>query len=258
MNISYHPINEKEINEWYCDLKFESILNQVYYEIVKNGRRFNLNDEELKSYVEIMKMSAVNAQSKANFDEAHGYNVALVQGLFRKYFFLKDFSFSKLIEEKSYFERYTKSWEEITLNKIEQKINNSISGEKSGGVFIPFNKVVELLQDLRVKGSVQDDLNNYFGDHIELFVSVLEFAKSNNLGLLEASGIISKEILNAENEVNEIVINNCDEASLRFVPVKKELENKAPKAEVPVVAQIAENVVEKKDEKKSLWKKLFG
>ncbi|MFK7003529.1 hypothetical protein BWK63_12465 [Flavobacterium covae] len=260
MNCSYHPIAEKEINEWYCNLKFQSILDHVYYEIVKNGRRFNLGEESLKSYVEIMKMAAKNAQSKNNFDEAHAYNIALVQGLFRKYFYLKDFSFSKLIDKKNYFERYTKKWQEIVKQdkEILLNVNNKISGEKSGGVYIPFNKVAELLQDYAKKGSVQDDLNSFFGEHITIFLNSLEYAKSNNLGLLEASGIINKDFLVSSNDVSDIVIENCDTQSLQFgSPIKSSKQEKVREIVLDLpIAKIPE--VESKIEKKSLWKKIFG
>ncbi|MFK7049254.1 MULTISPECIES: hypothetical protein [Flavobacterium] len=260
MNCSYHPISEKEINEWYCDLKFQSILDHVYYEIVKNGRRFNLKEESLKSYVEIMKMAAKNAQSKNNFDEAHAYNIALVQGLFRKYFYLKDFSFSKLIDKKSYFERYTKKWQEIVKQEKDRllKVNNKISGEKSGGIYIPYNKVIELLQDYAKKGSVQDDLNAFFGERITIFLSSLEYAKSNNLGILEAAGIINKDFLVSSNEVSDIIIGNCDTQSLQFgsqIKIAKHEIVREIMLDLPI-AKIPE--IEQKEEKKSLWKKLFG
>ncbi|OWP83588.1 hypothetical protein BWK59_09755 [Flavobacterium davisii] len=260
MNCSYHPISEKEINEWYCDLKFQSILDHVYYEIVKNGRRFNLKEESLKSYVEIMKMAAKNAQSKNNFDEAHAYNIALVQGLFRKYFYLKDFSFSKLIDKKSYFERYTKKWQEIVKQEKDRllKVNNKISGEKSGGIYIPYNKVIELLQDYAKKGSVQDDLNAFFGEHITIFLSSLEYAKSNSLGILEAAGIINKDFLVSSNEVSDIIIGNCDTQSLQFgsqIKIAKHEIVREIMLDLPI-AKIPE--IEQKEEQKSLWKKLFG
>ncbi|AMO19657.1 hypothetical protein [Flavobacterium columnare] len=260
MNCSYHPIAEKEINEWYCDLKFQSILDHVYYEIVKNGRRFNLGEESLKSYVEIMKMAAKNAQSKNNFDEAHAYNIALVQGLFRKYFYLKDFSFSKLIDKKSYFERYTKKWQEIVKKEKEilLNFNNKISGEKSGGIYIPSNKVVELLQDYSKKGSVQDDLNSFFGEHITIFLDSLEYARHNNLGLLEAAGIINKDFLLSSSDVSDIIIENCDTQSLQFgsqTNLSRQEKVREIMLDIPI-AKIPET--ESKVKKKSLWKKIFG
>lgn len=251
-NISYHPISENEINEWYCDLKFQNILDHVYYDIVQNGRKFNLDEESLKTYLAIMKMSAQSAKSKNNFDEAHGYNIALVQGLFRKYFYLNNFSFSNLIQEISYFERYTKKWTELVKETITHDINNKLSGEKSSGVYIPINKVVELLHDYNKKGSVRDDLNKFFGDYAPIFVKTLEFAKDNKLGVLEASGVISKDFVDNNESAFDIVIENCDEESLKFKPASHEPN------QVEVNKQVENTENSENTEKKSIWKKLFG
>lgn len=254
MNISYHPISENEINDWYCNLEFQSILDNVYYDIVQNGRKFQLDEESLKTYLAIMKMAAQNAKLKDNFDQAHGYNIALIQGLFREYFYVKNFSFSNLINEKSYFERYTKKWEDIVSQQITHNTNNRISGSKSSGVYIPESKVVELLQDYNKKGSVQDDINQFFSGYAPIFIKSLEYAKLKKIGLLEACDIISKDFLESGESVFDIIIENCDEESLNFAPVEKTTSSKTQK----VVETEKNQQPSKKTEKKGIWKKLFG
>ena len=46
--ISYHPISEKEIHNWYYNIDFSLILDDVNYSLIKTARASNVNDEHLK------------------------------------------------------------------------------------------------------------------------------------------------------------------------------------------------------------------
>jgi hypothetical protein len=208
--ISYHPISEKEIHNWYCNINFSLILDDVNYSLIKTARASNVNDEHLKKYIKTMK-KAVKTETDAVFDTTHGFYIAKIQTYFRQSFAVK-VSFSKLIEQKEYFKAYTKSWDEILENKMNFTFLNKLSDIPSSGVYMPAEKIAELLKDYNGNLIVKKDINDFFGKSAtSAFIESLIYAQKNNLGLLEANAILKLELAVGDETEIEIV-NTIQEA----------------------------------------------
>lgn len=191
--ISYHPISENEIHNWYYNLDFTLISDDVNYNMIKTARADNMDDESLKKYIKTMK-KAVKTETNAVFDTTHGFYIAKIQTYFRQSFIVNA-SFSKLIEGKEYFKAYTKSWELILESVGEFTfLNNLTIDTPSSGIYIPAEKVVELLQDYNGNATVKKDIDVFFGTDTKAFIESLNYAKKNNSGILEAYGILKLEI----------------------------------------------------------------
>lgn len=199
--ISYHPISEKEIHNWYYNMNFNLIADDVYYSIIKTARAENMDDEDLKKYIKTMK-EASKTVSNAVFDNTHGFFIAKIQTYFRQSFSVNT-SFSKLVQEKEYFKKYTKSWEEILENAGDFSFLNKLNDTPSSGIYIPTEKISELLKDYKDDLKVKKDLNSFFGNTIKAFIDSLNYANENNLGLLEANGILKLELQKEDNGKTE-------------------------------------------------------
>ena len=272
-DISYHPIKEQEIHDWYFNImpNFKSInLDKVEEQVEK----FNKNDLEfLKKTYHYTLNTGINTELDKEFELTHGYFIAVIQGLFRKYFYTRGSAFSFLIGEESYFKNYTKSWEEILEFKPTQKINNHIHGNYSSGVFIPYLKVVKLLDDYAKDTKIKQDLNTFYSDkRINIFLNALNYAKENGLGLLEATEVVEPNPLDLNKSNCYSYLLNCDtegaflyrDAALDQI---KEIETRKGLKEGDISSKMTYEInnyelpndksVEAK-QKKGFWKRIFS
>lgn len=237
--ISYHPISEKEIHNWYYNMDFSLISDDVNYTMIKTARAEKMHDESLKKYIKTMK-KAVKTVPNAVFDNTHGFFIAKIQTYYRQSFIV-NVSFSKLIEQKKHFKGYTKPWEKILERAGDFAFLNSLTTDTpSSGIYIPLDKVVELLNDYNGNLIVKKDIDDFFGQSgTKAFIESLNYAKENNAGLLEAIGVLKQEVL--ENDKTENL-------------------SKPTKAidEIQVVKDDMKSEVITDKEKKSLFSRVFG
>lgn len=202
--ISYHPISEKEIHDWYIDMNFSLISDDINYTMIKTARAEKMDDESLKKYIKTMK-KAVKTDANAVFDTTHGFFIAKIQTYFRQSFTV-DAIFSDLIKENEKYLGYTKTWQSIIEPKNSFSFLNTLSPTKSSGIYIPAEKVVKLLKDYEVNLLVKKDFIRFFDkEKLSQFIDALHFAKDNNLGLLEANGVLKYEEEEKASSNNEII-----------------------------------------------------
>jgi hypothetical protein len=195
--ISYNPISEKEIHDWYINMDFSLILDDVNYDLIKTARLSNMEDDNIKEYIKTMKIVSKTTPN-AVFDTTHGFLLAKVQTYFRKCYTVNT-SFSDLIKEKEFYIEYTKPWELIIEPENSFSFLNTLSESTSSGVYIPSEKVVQLLKDYKGNLLVKKDLDNFFGNNLNPFLESLRFSKENNLGLLEAIGVVKDKSITETN-----------------------------------------------------------
>ena len=183
-DISYHPIKEIEIKDWYFDtIKDESKIDKFAID-------YNIDLQNKEQYKRVIKL-AKEIPDTDLFDVRHGYYIAVTQGFFRKYFFTRGSSFSFLIEKIPTFKFYTKKWQDILDFEIKNPINNKFTSNYSSGVYIPFDKVTVLLNDYKDVYNIKTQLNDFFSfGRIDIFLNALNFSIDNQTGLLEATEVV--------------------------------------------------------------------
>lgn len=260
-DISYHPIKESEINEWYFD-----ILNNKN-QVDQLAEEYNIQDFYTQKYKDTMAV-ATSTQPSNYFDKTHGYYIAVVQGFFREFFYTRGSAFSFLIDHQPEFKSYTKTWQEILGDKINNPVENKIIENYSSGVYISAGQVEKLLTDYKENEDIRIKLDNFYSHkRINVFLKALECAKENNAGLLEATEVIEPQPLDLNKSICYSNLFNCDkegallyrEAAMEQIREIEERENLAQgtianNAEYQKV--YPEDVKEK--EKKGFWKRLFG
>jgi hypothetical protein len=203
-DITYHPISEKEIEEWYFDI----FLNKEKIDTL--AKEYNMDDFYKNKYTNCI-MAGLQVDDRKIFDKTHGFYIAIVQGFFRKFFYTRGSAFSFLIEENNDFIKYTKKWEDIISRKIKNKTNNRITENYCSGIYIPFEGVVKLLEDYNTKDKIKDSLNSYYShNRINVFIKALEYSKNNKLGLLEATEAVKPNPNDLNKSTGYTNFWNCD------------------------------------------------
>jgi hypothetical protein len=183
-DVTYHPISEKEIKEWYFDVLDDTKKADTL------SKKYNIDEFYINKYKDAIK-AGLQVDTMDTFDKTHGFYIAVIQGFFRKFFYTRGSSFSFLIDENNYFEKYTKKWQDIIKQKIINQVDNKITQNYCSGVYIPFEKTVELLDDYNKNYKIKSDLDTYYSENrINVFIKALEYSRDNRLGLLEATEVV--------------------------------------------------------------------
>lgn len=203
-DISYHPISEKKIINWY----FESIAHPEQIEALAT-------DHNLDEFYKTKFQDTINAgrQTDQNdyFDKTHGFFIAVVQGFFERYFYTRGaaLSFSK----NSALEAYYKKWEDFVPSEfLTKRIHNRLLENYCSGVFIPSAQVVQLLADYQHDGEIKAELDSLFSEgRIAVFLKALQFAQDRGLGLLEATEVVEPQPFDLNESKSYSNLFNCDQ-----------------------------------------------
>lgn len=263
-DISYHPIKESEINEWYFDVLGGKT------EIVDLAERYGVDEFYAQKYRNVIN-AGLEVQPNDCFDKTHGYYIAVVQGFFRTFYYTRGSAFSFLKSSHPEFADYTRTWQDIIRGAITNPVENQIVENYSSGVYIPADGVVKLLSDYSENKDIADKLNEFYTHNIVVFLKALENAKKLGAGLLEATEVVEPNPLDLNRSSCYSNLLNCDtEGALLYAEVAarqiREIEEsrKLPEGtitgNVKYVIRSAEATEKEREEKKgkSIWKKLFG
>jgi hypothetical protein len=260
-DISYHPIKETEIKAWYFD-----VLNDP--ELISGiTEQHQVDDFYKEKYQQVINIGS-GTQPNDSFERSHGYYIAVIQGFLRKYYYTRGSAFSFLLEERPYFERYTRDFKTIVPESISNPISNRIVQNYSSGVFIPAVQVTQLLEDYANDPTLKADLDGFFSDgRIGVFLKALADAKQQGLGLLEATEVVEPNPLNLNDSACYSNLFNCDQegaylfkqAAMAQMKAMEEQNNLQPGEITNNAERVVMNTEEVKEkEKKGFWKKLLG
>lgn len=215
LSISYHPISPEQMREWYFNA-FEDMgaVDDLKLRIPE----IQLKEHSLESletfYLDKYKtmISRSRELDYDDFNKWHAYFIAIVQGFFEKFYFVHGASFSAILENE-FHDTYVSSWEDIIEADYLDGLQTSkkLVGEFSGGAYISPKKVKQLLHDYKNNEALKEILDEqFFGKKIDVLLDALNYASSNNQGLLEATRVIdNKEELFEEPKCFSNVF-NCD------------------------------------------------
>ncbi|MDR3300580.1 MAG: hypothetical protein LBU43_11445 [Candidatus Accumulibacter sp.] len=204
-DVSYHPISESEIKEWYFDaLEDDKVIDVL-------AARYGIKDFYRDKYRSTISIGR-GTKPDESFDKSHAFYAAVVQGFFRTYFYIRGGAYSFVIEENPDHVRYTKPWTEILGREIMQPVKNRIVENYCGGVYIPVDQVSRLLSDIDSDAGIRAYLENgVFGaGTLEIFLKALRHAQSGGFGLLEATEVVEPNPLNLNRSKSYSNLFNCD------------------------------------------------
>ena len=217
-DVTWHPISQVEMHQWY----FERLLEARRGNFVTAMRLANQyrmgqakGDEEQcrRAYKGMLEQGAQMGPGDP-FEKTHGYLLAMVQGMFRSYYYTRGGIFSALTELEPEMADYTLPFQEILGSKLRTSIGigpirGRIYENYCGGVYIPEGQVPRLLADYEA-GIVDGPLKQCFGNALPVFLKALLHAKKEGLGLLEATEVVEPNPLDLHATVCHSYLTNCD------------------------------------------------
>ena len=212
-DVTWHPISQREIRRWYFDRLAESAAGNLstinaILEEQKPGREAGYEEFCRKAYRDLLRQGAGIGPDEP-FDKTHSYLLAMVQGLFRTYFYTRGGIFSGLVATDPAMAAYTVSFQTIVGDRFGGQMLSRISENYSGGVFIPESAIPRLLADYE-SGKIEAQLKLCFGGTLPVFLKALVYAKSHRLGLLEATEVVEPNPMDLRSTNCRSYLMNCD------------------------------------------------
>lgn len=267
-DISYHPISEKQIETWYFDLlqnpekleeistfhQLEDFYKTKYQDTLNAGRETGKNDY---------------------FDKTHGFFIAVVQGFFEKYFYVRGGALS--FSQNEHLSVYYKRWEEfIQPEFLTNTIENRLVENYCSGVFIPAEKTAQFWIDYHHNPAIRAELDTLFSENrISIFLDALQYAKERNLGLLEATEVVEPQPFDLNESKSYSNLFNCDKAGLLLYQATalKQIQDIAQRSGLPeneALPNVKTDTIHVQPEKpettenfpnskkRNFWNRLFG
>ncbi|CAA6808571.1 MAG: Unknown protein [uncultured Sulfurovum sp.] len=196
-SVSYHPISEGQIKEWYFDV-LEDLGAAEDLKLRITAEQLDKNDNNLeeleayykKKYLDMIKRS--RDLDYGNFNKWHAYFIAVVQGFFEKFYFVHGSSLSS-VHDLAFHKTYFTPWTEVSpADYIEDlDVNSKLQGPYSGGAYMSAAQVKQLLNDYENDSEIKDILDEQFeGKRVEVLLAALKYASDNDQGLVEAAKVI--------------------------------------------------------------------
>lgn len=212
-DVTWHPISQEEMFLWYFDRLEEARRGDYtaamsFAEQYRMGAADGSQDSCRKGYRGMLEQGA-GIPPDVPFDKSHSFLLAMVQGLFRTYYYTRGGIYSGLAEMDPAMASYTLPFQEILGAKLQNPVRNRIYENYCGGVYIPEKAVSRLLEDYE-SGKVEAPLRQCFGNTLPVFLKALLHAKKERLGLLEATEVLEPNPLNLEATVCRSYLRNCD------------------------------------------------
>lgn len=211
-DVSYHAISEAEITQWYfAPLKLAR--KGEFGAILSLAEQSGVEEFYAQKYKDTLS-AALEYGSDADFNQTHGFCVAVAQGFFRKYFYTRGTAFSFLARQNVKFQSYIGDWREILpsefLENFSGQIHNEITQNYCCGAYINAQNVASLKARYDAGGEIKSMLDEFYAQNLPAFLDALNFAARLKTGLLEATEVIEPNPLDLNSSSSYSNLFNCD------------------------------------------------
>ena len=110
-DITFHPISEAQMDAWYFSL-LDSLAKGDTSRLEAVAEEAGMDPFYINKYRDLMKYAAGTPPSE-RFETTHGFYMAVVQGFFRKHYYVRGTAVSFMAEEYPMMERYITPWKDI-------------------------------------------------------------------------------------------------------------------------------------------------
>lgn len=259
-DVTYHPIGIDEIKEWYID-RLAEVKGGNFSKVDALIKEYEIDEFYAGKYKETLESGAGFDETDI-FEKSHGLCIAITQGFFRTYFYIRGGAFTFLIEEYPEYEQYTEKWENL-IPDISGEVYSKIIENYSSGVYIPNEKLSQLKDEYHKEGDLYTRLNQVFSENrIDVFMKAVDYCIENGLGLLEATEVVEPNPMNISSTGSFSDLNHCDRDGLVLyadaaIAQIQEIVGASKKGKEDTQTDSALETGKEK-EKKSLFKRIFG
>nr|WP_314889256.1 hypothetical protein [uncultured Campylobacter sp.] len=202
-DVSYHPINENEIKQWYFDaLKSAREGDWSFAKML--AKEHGMEDFYAQKYIDTLKI-ALETNDDESFSTGHGYILAAVQG-----FYTRGTAFGFLAQEHGEFKRYLSDISGVIPPEIKAKFTGEFDGNYSSGAFISAANLAKFWQDYNAGGEIKRETDEFYAQNLPAFLSAVKFGVENGYGVLEATDVIIPNPIDLNDSECYSNLFNCD------------------------------------------------
>jgi hypothetical protein len=203
-DVTYHPFSPEEVKSIY----FQGVENSEHYKTL--SKAFDLDE----NYAEVLRLyleHAATFDATDSFETSHGFYMAIVAGILRKYWYLRGGAFSFLLDYPE-FHKYITDWRELVPENMKgMHFRNRIAHNFSGGVFLSHASLLELKLDYEKNLIVKAHVDERFSHgRLAVFWKAVDFSIENNFGLIEATDLIIPNPFDLNSTICKSRLHNCD------------------------------------------------
>ena len=173
-DITFHPISEEQMDAWYFSL-MDSLAKGDTSRLEAVAEEAGMDPFYINKYRDLMKYAAGTPPSE-RFETTHGFYMAVVQGFFRKHYYVRGTAVSFMAEEYPLMERYITPWKDILPEGILPPAQQGIVENYSVGVYLSAEQAKELLSDYERNKEVREAVDDYFMETWALCTALNSFA----------------------------------------------------------------------------------
>lgn len=208
-DVSYHPISEQEMEAWYFQ-PLEWMRAGDADKVRQLAEASGMEPFYIDKYLHTLQ-AGVQTTADELFDKSHSFYLAVVQGFFRNFYYIRGGAFTFLLEKDPAYRAYTKSWPAIWRKPWPNESRSQLVENYCGGVYLPPEQVVRLLNDHDQDARVRQDLEEQFSyGRIDVFLKALRAAKEQGVGLLEATEVVEPDPFDPNNSSCYSDLFHCD------------------------------------------------
>ena len=253
-DITYHPMAPEEIQTLY--MKGMKQPDTTASEIVT---QFQLSDDLIISlndwFISLQEMEG------DDFNALHGFCLASLLGLLRKYWYLRGGAFSFAVEENPVFQKYIVDWTTLLPDELlEFQVSNVLIQNYSVGCFIGPSQLKQLRSDYEQDPQVRQVMDSVFSHgRLPIFWKAVDYAIEHQLGLLEASEIFEPNPLDIEKSASKTTWDNLEAegVALYVHTVQEQISQALAESSEEKQPKNSEPVKNTAVQKKGFWQRLF-
>ena len=208
-DVSFHPISQSEIDEWYFTPLNWVKLGQEE-KVLKLAHRYGMEPFYAQKYFDTLRVGADTGEDEL-FDKSHGFYLAVIQGFFRTYYYTRGSAFSFLAEQKPEYGRYFTPWEQLTPYSFPNPAENRIVENYCSGVYLSSEQVAQLLRNMEENPQVHADLESLWScGQLAVLKKALTVARKLGCGLLEATEVVEPNPIRPNESESYSNLYHCD------------------------------------------------
>lgn len=202
-DITYHPVKADEVHSIY----FQGLTDPNHIDSIIE--MFSVDE----FYAEQLRMrfeEARGIEEEVPFNKGHAFYTAIILGFLRKHYYIRGGAFSFLTDD-AVIATYLGDWKTLIPEDYrEKKIENQLTENYCGGVYLPHAALKKLREDYQTIPHVKEKMDEAFSHgRLDIFWKAVDDAIENGLGLIEAAEVVEPNPLNLDASRSLSNLFNC-------------------------------------------------
>ena len=207
-HLSYHPLKESEIRDCYFAVLDNPTLER---QVVQ---QYALDDASAQRLSEVYHTARTSPST--SFQVSHGFSLAIVAGLLRKYWYVHGSTFTSVVEKSPQRRKYKRLWKAMVPPQYQHgPMKDAISTHFSSGAYLSHTGLQQLRIDYAGDARLWAILEDTFSHgRLGVFWQAVDYALDHEMGLLEAADVIMPDPINLHNVPCHANALNCEQEGI--------------------------------------------